>query len=537
MSSSNTIKYSVSLDSPKVYLKKGDMKIGIFTSNYGPTNTSGYWNGYTPGPSGYTIYINKASQGPSIFSPANDSELIATIAHPSLGGNSITSATGALEWVNSNPDMVAVNFDYPVINPDGSLFFYDSGFTASYPRTGSVVNDLSPQSTPNNGTLSPNVSWSANSYGSFVFSGNGFLEIPYGFFNPDSGSPFSVSVWFRTNSEGVIFSQQSQSNIETTSGSVPAIYVDSSGSLRTSCFLGGSVNNQSVFGTVNDGRWHEVTVTYESLVQTSYLDGAFAATLSKTQTSYSSDYYYFLGAGRSTGWSGISTNYFTGEIAVARFYNRALNSTEVSNNYNSLNLRFNPTTTTTTSTSTTTTSTSSTTTTTTLPPTTTTTTSTSTTSTSTSTTSTSSSTTTTTTSPAGTVTFSQTFTNNVAPSAAIQTAWDTFRSQLTGSYTTFKFFSNLSTGVTVTDAVNVQSLANGLRTATITSVTINSVSWRVGVGCTNQSGITAVEFSNIGSCTGSSTYALRPRIGNANWGGVNGSTVGAATQTITLQFY
>lgn len=535
--SSNTIKYSVSLESPKVYLKKGNMRIGVFSSNYGPTNSTGYWNGYTPGPSGYTVYINKPSQGPSIFSPANESELIATIAHPSLGGDTISSATGALEWVNSNPDMVAVNFDYPTINPDGSLIFYDSGFTASYPRTGSIVNDLSPLVSANNGIISPEVAWSPNSYGSFVFGGTGFIALPYGFFNPDSGNPFSVSIWFRSSTQGVIFSQQSQSDINTTSGWTPAIYIDSSGSLRTSCFWGGSSTNQSTFGTVNDSRWHEVTVTFEDSIQTSYLDGSFAATLSKTQSSYSSDYYYFLGAGRSTGWTGISTNYFTGEIAVARFYNRALNSTEVSNNYNSLNLRFNPTTTTTTSTSTTTTSTSSTTTTTTLPPTTTTTTSTSTTSTSTSTTSTSSSTTTTTTSSSGAVTFSQTFTNNVAPSAAIQTAWDTFRSQLTGTYTTFSFFSNLNAGVTVTHPTNVQTLANALRNATNnTSVTINSVVWRVGTGCTNLSGITAVEFSNIASCSGSSTYALRPRIGNLNWGGVNGSTVGAPTQTITLSF-
>jgi len=108
---------------------------------------------------------------------------------------------------------------------------------------------------------------------------------------------------------------------------------------------------------------------------------------------------------------------------------------------------------------------------------------------------------------------------------------------LIGRYTTFRFFSNLNSGATVTDPTLVQSLANGLRTATITSVTIGGVNWRVGTGCgTPKIGGVAVEFSNIGSCSASSTYALRPMINNLNWGGVNGSTVGAVTQTISLIF-
>ncbi len=135
------------------------------------------------------------------------------------------------------------------------------------------------------------------------------------------------------------------------------------------------------------------------------------------------------------------------------------------------------------------------------------------------------------------VTFTQTFTQGVAPTTEIETAWNTFRSSLTGTYTTFSFYSDLNSGITVTDAVKVQTLANSLRTATITNQTIGSNTWYVGTGCgVPKIGGVAVEFSNVGSCNGSSTYALRPMINNLNWGGVNGSTVGAATQTITLTF-
>jgi hypothetical protein len=138
--------------------------------------------------------------------------------------------------------------------------------------------------------------------------------------------------------------------------------------------------------------------------------------------------------------------------------------------------------------------------------------------------------------PSGT-TFSQLFTNGTAPTTTMETAWNTFRASLTGTYTTFRFFSNLNAGITVTDAVKVQILANSLRTATTTNQTIGANTWFVGLSCGSPKiGGVAVEFSNVGSCNAGSTYSLRPMINNLNWGGVNGSTVGAATQTITLTF-
>ena len=136
-------------------------------------------------------------------------------------------------------------------------------------------------------------------------------------------------------------------------------------------------------------------------------------------------------------------------------------------------------------------------------------------------------------------TFSQAFTGGTAPSSAIETAWNVFRTGLTGSYTTFTISSTNGSSVTVTDSTLVQTLANALRNATNnTSVTIGGVVWRVGTGCgVPKIGGVAVEFSNIASCSGSSTIALRPMINNLNWGGIGtGSTVGQASQTITLTF-
>lgn len=137
------------------------------------------------------------------------------------------------------------------------------------------------------------------------------------------------------------------------------------------------------------------------------------------------------------------------------------------------------------------------------------------------------------------VTFSQLFTVSTSPGTAIENAWTTFRSQLTGSYTTFTFTSSLSgsTAYTVTDPVKVQTLATNLKNGTSVNVTIGANTWYVGC-CTCRAGgsnANAVEFANYGTCSGSSTAALRPWINNSNWGGI-GSTVGAATQTLTLTF-
>lgn len=134
--------------------------------------------------------------------------------------------------------------------------------------------------------------------------------------------------------------------------------------------------------------------------------------------------------------------------------------------------------------------------------------------------------------------FSEAFVQGAAPTTAVETAWNTFRASLTGtSYTSFTWSSTNGNSITVTHPTNVQTLANGLRTATITAVTIDSVSWMVGIGCgIPKIGGVAVEFANNGTCTTASTFALRPMINNSNWGGTNQSTVNAPSQTITLTF-
>jgi hypothetical protein len=300
----------------------------------------------------------------------------------------------------------------------------------------------------------------------------------------------------------------------------------------------GSWNTVITSTSLNLNTWYCGAVTFSSTTGWKlYLNGILEDTSSNAIT-FSGEGNVFIGS-YDTG-----ANLLKGGVSNVMVYDRVLAENEIISLYNSFVNRFViPTTTTTTTTIAPTT----TTTTTTIAPTTTTTTSTTTTSTTTvaptttttSTSTTTSSTTTTTTSNVIGTTFSGSFIQNTAPTTVIETAWNTFRSQLTGTYTSFTWSSTNGNSITITHPTNVQILANGLRNATNnTSVTINSVVWRVGTGCgTPKIGGVAVEFSNIASCSASSTYALRPMINNANWGGTNQSTVNAPTQTITLSFF
>ena len=139
---------------------------------------------------------------------------------------------------------------------------------------------------------------------------------------------------------------------------------------------------------------------------------------------------------------------------------------------------------------------------------------------------------------AANVTFSQTFTQSAVPGSSVVSAWETFRSRLTGSYNSFTWSNNLGATTTVSDATKIQTLANALRAGTATSVSIGAATWYVGVGCGGTAGYsTAVEFSNQGTCSCTSGYNIRPLINNSNWGGSNGTTCGAVTQTITITFF
>ena len=140
------VKYSTS--SVPNSIKKGNMAIGVNSVDYG--DGSGWYNTIDVPTGGYVVYVNKASNGPSIMVPPDDTALVG--AARSFGASaSVTTAAGALNYFASQSDMMVVNKNYNDIVTSGLVLNLDASFVASYPLSGTTWYDFGSQT--NNGTL------------------------------------------------------------------------------------------------------------------------------------------------------------------------------------------------------------------------------------------------------------------------------------------------------------------------------------------------------------------------------------------------
>ena len=339
MPTPNVIKYSVSNVSDTI--GRNNMHLGVSNSvGYGPTATTDFWNGYTPGASGYTIYVNKVSNGPSIFSPANDTELINTAKYIATSINlnpTITTAVQAISWINSQSDMICVNYDYPSIVTNGLVALLDSSFTTSYPKGGTGWKDLS--DTQATSTLINGVSYVTNNSGSLSYSSASLQYVEL----TDLGnlSNFTVSCWFKLNT------------LPTTSGAAAVVtnVFDLASKLNFAIGLNRSPSSANICGGFYDGAWrttngftpatgswYSVDVTYNGSRIIQYLNGSPQSTLAYSGTPQSSGLGVRIGRRWDTAPS--SVDFINGEIPFVSIYNRALSESEIASNYNATSSRF-----------------------------------------------------------------------------------------------------------------------------------------------------------------------------------------------------
>jgi len=88
----NAVKYNVSAET--LALKKGNFWIGTGDVGKGPTSSTGFYNGLTPPTGGFTIYLNKASGGPSIYTVSTEAELTGLTNTISVSTNLIKNNNG-----------------------------------------------------------------------------------------------------------------------------------------------------------------------------------------------------------------------------------------------------------------------------------------------------------------------------------------------------------------------------------------------------------------------------------------------------------
>jgi hypothetical protein len=307
----NIIKYSLSSSANSI--KSGNFNVAV---NNTATDLTGFYTGICPIIGGYTIYIDKASGGPSIYAPKNDTQLIEITNN--LGGNVLT-ADAALVWINSQSNMTVLNNNYPSIVTSGLTLNLDAGFVSSYPKTGTSWKDLSGNG--NNGTLVNGPTYSSAGGGCIVSDGSDDGVTVVDSSNLDL-TKFTLDGW-------VWFNQHKDY------GSLLVKGPGGNGSLFNYCFFFYASTIICGFGDGGNfyaapilappiNTWHHIVGVYDSVAISFYLNGVLTQSIPVVATPYQNNNSLNI----------IQTEYpIDGKVSSAKVYNRALSASEVLQNY------------------------------------------------------------------------------------------------------------------------------------------------------------------------------------------------------------
>lgn len=91
---------------------RGGFSVGVKEgADYGPTSSTGFWNGVKPPVGGYTIYVDKASQGPSIHVASDDSQCIGMLLAMGATGSTISDV---LTWADGQSNMAILSAELTI---------------------------------------------------------------------------------------------------------------------------------------------------------------------------------------------------------------------------------------------------------------------------------------------------------------------------------------------------------------------------------------------------------------------------------------
>jgi hypothetical protein len=325
----NYIKYSTNTQT--LALKSGNYYIGTGDVRKGPTSTTDYWSCIIPPTSGYTVYLNKVSNGPSIYTCNNDTDLI-NITN-TIAGQSYTSATQCLVYYLGQTDKMCANIDYPSIVTSGLVLNLDAGFVPSYPKSGTTWSDISLSET--SGTLTNGPTFDSNNGGSFLFDGtNDYVDVVDNtIFN---STTFSVCAWVKWNSP--------------TDGSRREIF---------SKFVGGLASYQirkeqgsntygvimrysdntvtTLSGSIPSTNWVFIGTSYNKVTNLFYLNNTLINSDSNTKD-LKTDSVIDVAIGVAP-FSPLQY-FYNGYISSVYVYNRGISAAEILQNYNATKSRF-----------------------------------------------------------------------------------------------------------------------------------------------------------------------------------------------------
>lgn len=282
---------------------------------YGVGGAGGYNGGPVDGAAGTT---NRGNGGVGGSSPSSNS------AAGGAGGSGIVILKYA-----------------PIVAPVSTDLIYhlDASQTDSYPTTGTAVSDLT--GTYGDSTLANGPTFTQDREASY-WSFDGSNDILY---TADMLASFgtgqhsvTLEIWMRTVSDnGVIASEQGTSPIN--AGYHTSCMEIVSGNLRVG-FWNGSDQTHVEPGAVTRNQWQQYVVTYDDATNTltGYIDAGSSTSTTFAKDPPTAQHYYALMQADITHMGDGS--YLAGDIAIFRVYDRALSSSEVTQNFNSTKWRF-----------------------------------------------------------------------------------------------------------------------------------------------------------------------------------------------------
>lgn len=313
----NPIKYSAT--SQSLALKKGNFWIGTGDVGKGPTSSTDYYNGITPPNGGYVVYLNKASQGPSMYVCPNDSELV-TLTNR-IAGASYTTAAQCLDYYAGQSDKMVTNREYPAISTNGLILNLDAGFVPSYPTTNTTWYDVSPNGT---NTAIPNTGTYSNGSMNYAYNSSVIGSLP-------SADPYNdtMECWFYVPSGGSY-----EGCCQTIFGTYwfRTFLIGSALFTMIGFWTGSTYTYQHPAFTISYNAWHCAVGARRDNRYIIWIDGVEV---------YNGDFGSGMSLYDAVGYWYISDpSHPNVKVAIARMYNRGLSDAEILQNYNANKSRF-----------------------------------------------------------------------------------------------------------------------------------------------------------------------------------------------------
>ncbi len=314
----NSIKYNT--ESEANALGIGNMHIGTGDVPKGPTSSTGFYNGINPPNGGYTIYLNKATQGPSIFTPSSDAELISVTN--GIAGASYTTINECFNYFAGQDDKIVMHNPINYLVTDDLAFYVNAGVIPSYPHNNNTWYDLS--GNDNNGTLGSGIGFNSKGWVNFNGTQTSNYNIAVPIDRAELGNNMSVEATFKY--EGAAGDSYRPIIGGNDPGAGTEIFFGkNSGNtnfgVQDGNYAGSFVTNYNVF----DGEWHHMVYTYDNGTGKIYLDGALRNSGAFTKANNAEQIY--IGAEVQEGY------WWDGDISQVKYYTKTLSSPEILQNY------------------------------------------------------------------------------------------------------------------------------------------------------------------------------------------------------------